>query len=117
MISEIVIGMGASIGRENAPKLMGGAAASVLAAWAAACPPAQRRLLMACGGGAGLAAVDLDVPSYGFTAPLLTWVLLAGPLIGLVACCYIRLIGWITHHQVSGRAVLVAPAVASGFSG
>src|SRR5579884_1484929 len=34
VISELVIGMGASIGRENAPKLMGGASASVLAGWA-----------------------------------------------------------------------------------
>ena len=33
VISEIVIGMGASIGREAAPKLMGGASASVLAGW------------------------------------------------------------------------------------
>src|SRR5487761_76879 len=41
---------GASIGRENAPKLMGGASASLLAGWARL-SPAQRRLLMACGGG------------------------------------------------------------------
>ena len=34
MISEVVIGMGASIGREAAPKLLGGAAGSVLAGWA-----------------------------------------------------------------------------------
>ncbi len=64
VISEIVIGMGASIGRENAPKLMGGASASLLAGWARL-SPAQRRLLMACGGGAGLAAVynvPLGVP-------------------------------------------------------
>ena len=52
VMSELVIGMGASIGRENAPKLMGGASASVLAGWAGL-SPAQRRLLMACGGGAG----------------------------------------------------------------
>jgi len=50
LIAEIVIGMGASIGRENAPKLMGGASASVLAGWARL-SPAQRRLLMACGAG------------------------------------------------------------------
>jgi CIC family chloride channel protein len=31
VISEVVIGMGASIGRENAPKLLGGASASLLA--------------------------------------------------------------------------------------
>jgi CIC family chloride channel protein len=38
VISEIVIGMGASIGRENAPKLIGGASASVLADWAGCRP-------------------------------------------------------------------------------
>ena len=51
VISEIVIRMGASIGRENAPKLMGGASASVLAGWERL-SAGQRRLLMACGGGA-----------------------------------------------------------------
>ena len=163
VISEIVIGMGASIGRENAPKLMGGATASVLAGWARL-SPAQRKLLMACGGGAGLAAVYnvplggalftaeimmgsvsvpvvlpalacsgiatvtgwlylpdhatyLDVPGYRFTAPLLAWALIAGPVIGLIACGYIRLIGWVTHHQASGRAVVAAPLVAFGILG
>ena len=33
VISEVVIGMGASIGREAAPKLLGGASGSVLAGW------------------------------------------------------------------------------------
>jgi H+/Cl- antiporter ClcA len=158
VISEIVIGMGASIGRENAPKLMGGASASLLAGWAGLTSP-QRRLLMACGAGAGLAAVYnvplagalftaeimlgsitvpvilpalacsciatvtgwlylpdrptyTDVPDFRFTVPLLVWALLAGPLIGLVASGYIRLIGWITHHQVSGKAAAAAPAAA-----
>ena len=35
VISEVVIGMGASIGREAAPKLLGGASGSVLAGWVA----------------------------------------------------------------------------------
>ena len=35
---EVVVGMGASIGRENAPKLMGGASASILAGWAGLTP-------------------------------------------------------------------------------
>ena len=56
VISEVVIGMGASMGREAAPKLMGGASASVLGRWTRLTPQ-QRRLLVACGGGAGLAAV------------------------------------------------------------
>ena len=163
VISEVVIGMGASIGRENAPKLMGGASASLLAGWARLSRE-QRRLLMACGAGAGLAAVYnvplggalftaeimmgsislpvvlpalacswiatatgwlylpdratyLDIPGYRFTAPLLAWALLAGPLIGLVASGYIRLIGWVSHHQARGRAAAVAPVVAFGILG
>lgn len=158
VISEIVIGMGASIGRENAPKLMGGVSASVLAGWARL-TPAQRRLLMACGGGAGLAAVYnvplggalftaevmlgtisvpvvlpalacswiatatawlylpdrptyIDIPGYRFTMTLLVWALLAGPLIGVISSGYIRLIGWVSHHQARGRVAIFAPAVA-----
>jgi chloride channel protein, CIC family len=163
VISEVVIGMGASIGRENAPKLMGGASASLLAGWARLSRE-QRRLLMACGAGAGLAAVYnvplggalftaeimmgsislpvvlpalacswiatatawlylpdratyVDVPDYRFTAPLLAWALLAGPLIGLVASGYIRLIGWVSHHQARGRVAAAAPVVAFGVLG
>ena len=163
VISEIVIGMGASIGRENAPKLMGGASASVLAGWARL-TPAQRRLLMACGGGAGFAAVYnvpiggalftaeimlgtisvpvvlpalacswigtatawlylpdrptyIDVPPYRFTMTLLVWALLAGPLIGVISSGYIRLIGWVSHHQARGRFALFAPVVAFGILG
>jgi chloride channel protein, CIC family len=163
LISELVIGMGASIGRENAPKLMGGASASVLAGWARL-SSGQRRLLMACGAGAGLAAVYnvplggalftaevmmgsisvpivlpalacswiatatawlylpdhatyLDVPAYRISAALMVWALLAGPVIGLAASGYIRLIGWISHHQASGRVAVVAPVAAFGILG
>jgi chloride channel protein, CIC family len=71
LVSEIVIGLGASIGREAAPKLMGGASGSVVARWFHL-TPAQKRLLVACGGGAGLAAV-YNVPLGGalFTAEVL----------------------------------------------
>lgn len=71
VISEVVIGMGASVGREAAPKLMGGASGSVISGWLTL-SPAQRRLLVACGGGAGLAAV-YNVPLGGaiFTAEVL----------------------------------------------
>jgi CIC family chloride channel protein len=163
VISEVVIGMGASIGRENAPKLMGGAAAGALAGWARL-SPGQRKLLLACGGGAGLAAVYnvplggalftaeimmgtitlpvalpalacsgiatvtawlylprhatyLGVPAYQFTAPLLVWALVAGPLIGLAASGYIRLIGWVTHHAATGRTAVFAPVGAFGILG
>lgn len=71
LVSEVVIGLGASIGREAAPKLMGGASGSVLSSWFRL-SPAQKRLLVACGGGAGLACV-YNVPIGGaiFTAEVL----------------------------------------------
>jgi H+/Cl- antiporter ClcA len=158
IISEVVIGMGASLGREAAPKLMGGVSGSVLATWARLSPQ-QRRLLVACGGGAGLAAVYnvplggalftaeilwgsltlpvmlpaiacsgiatavawiylpehatyLDIPAYRFTVSLMVWSLLVGPLVGLLAAGYIRLVGWVSHHRVSGSAILVTFPIA-----
>ena len=63
VISEVVVALGASLGRENAPKLMGGASGSVLAD-AGRLTPGQKRLLMACGAGAGFAAV-YNVPLGG----------------------------------------------------
>ncbi len=71
VVSEVVVGAGASIGREAAPKLMGGASGSLIARWFNL-TAAQRRLLVACGGGAGLAAV-YNVPLGGalFTAEVL----------------------------------------------
>ncbi|QMU74701.1 chloride channel protein [Streptacidiphilus sp. PB12-B1b] len=158
LISEVVIGMGASLGREAAPKTMGGAAASVFAD-RLRLSTAQRRLLVACGGGAGLAAVYnvplggalftaeillgtitlpvilpalacsgiatltawvylsrqatyLDVPDYRVGAAVLVWALLAGPVIGLAAAGYIRLVGWVSHHQPAGRRALLAPLAA-----
>src|ERR1700689_1772440 len=71
IVSEVVIGLGASIGREAAPKLMGGASGSVVSHWCKL-SPAQKRLLVACGGGAGLACV-YNVPLGGaiFTAEVL----------------------------------------------
>jgi chloride channel protein, CIC family len=163
VISEVVVGLGASIGRENAPKLLGGASASVLADWGRL-SPGQRRLLMACGGGAGLAAVYnvplggalftaeimlgtitlpvmlpalacsgiatvtawlylpshptyLNVPTYHLTAPAMVFALVAGPIIGLIAIGYIRLIGWVTHYQITGRAAIAAQVAAMGLLG
>ncbi len=163
LLSELVIGMGASLGREAAPKLMGGVSASYLAGWAQL-STGQRRLLVACGGGAGLAAVYNiplagalftaevlvgslalpvvlpalacsgiatavawiylpenatypDIPAYRFSAPLLVWALLAGPVIGVVAAGDIRLIGWVSYYRITGRLALFAPVVAFGVLG
>ncbi|MGH3256189.1 MAG: chloride channel protein [Streptosporangiaceae bacterium] len=163
VISEVVIGMGASIGREAAPKLLGGAFGSVLAGWGGLSVQ-QRRLLVACGGGAGLAAVynvplagalftaeiligsiSLPVmlpalacsliatatawiylpdhavypgiPDYPFTWSVMTWAVLAGPVIGLVSAGYIRLIGWVSYHRARGSAALISPVLAFGILG
>ena len=163
VISEVVIGMGASIGREAAPKLLGGASASLLAGWTGLTAQ-QRRLLVACAGGAGLAAVYnvplagalftaeiligsislpvilpalacswiatatawvylpdratyLGIPDYRFSGSLMTWSLLAGPVIGLIAAGYIRLIGWVSHHRARGSRALFAPVIAFGALG
>jgi CIC family chloride channel protein len=89
LIAELVIGMGASIGREAAPKLMGGVAGSVLARWARL-SPAQRRLLIGCGAGAGLAAV-YNVPLGGalFTAEVMCGSLTLPVLLPALACSLI----------------------------
>lgn len=61
--SIVIVGLGASLGREAAPQLTGAAWASTLSGWAKV-PPWQRRLLVACGAGAGMAAV-YNVPLGG----------------------------------------------------
>lgn len=157
-LSEVAVGVGASLGREAAPKLLGAAAGSALSHWMGL-DPAQRRLVVACGAGAGMGAV-YNVPIGGalLTAELLmgqlalpvvlpallcsvlatavSWVYLphtatypglpafeihpslilfaavSGPLVGLAAVALIRVIGWMSHHQLRGRAVLVGPLLA-----
>ena len=163
LISEIVTGLGASLGREAAPKLLGGVSGGVIGG-RLKLSPAQKRLLIACGGGAGLASVYnvplggaffvaeimvgsvsiatmlpalaccgiatvvawiylpdqatyLDVPDYPVDARVLVWALLAGPLLGLAAAAYIRLIGWVSHHRITGTASIAAPFGAFGALG
>lgn len=163
LISEIVVGLGASLGREAAPKLMGGVAGNVLSEWAKL-SPAQRQLLVACGGGAGLACVYnvplggalftaevlvgslrlpvvlpalacsatatttawlflpqhatyLNLPAYVLRPQLVVWALLLGPVVGVLAAAYIRLIGWLSHHRVSGPASIFAPLAAFAILG
>ena len=55
VLSVVVVGMGASLGREGAPKQAGAVIANVLSD-RAGLSDEQRRLLVACGAGAGMAA-------------------------------------------------------------
>ncbi|MBV9537306.1 MAG: chloride channel protein [Acidisphaera sp.] len=63
VLSIVIVGMGASLGRETAPKQTGAAIASWLAR-RAALSSAECRLLAACGAGAGMGAV-YNVPLGG----------------------------------------------------
>jgi len=63
VLSIVIVGMGASLGREAAPQLTGAAVASRLSEWAKL-PAWQRQLLVACGAGAGMAAI-YNVPLGG----------------------------------------------------
>jgi H+/Cl- antiporter ClcA len=37
---------------------------------------------------------------------------LAGPVIGVISAGYVRMIGWVSHHQLKGRWLLIGPAAA-----
>jgi len=63
VLSIVIVGLGASLGREGAPKQLGAAIGSKLSDWFHLTHP-QRRLLAACGAGAGMAAV-YNVPLGG----------------------------------------------------
>ena len=63
LVSIVIVGMGASLGREGALKKTGAAIGSRLSSWAKM-TPAQQRLLVACGAGAGMAAA-YNVPFGG----------------------------------------------------
>ncbi|MHB8456893.1 MAG: chloride channel protein, partial [Acidimicrobiales bacterium] len=96
VISEFAIGMGASIGREAAPKLLGGVSGSVLSGWFRLTTP-QRRLLVACGAGAGLGAV-YNVPLGGalFAAEILVGTItLPVVLPALVCSCVATAVSWV----------------------
>lgn len=155
IIQEVVIGMGASLGREAAPKLLGALSGSLLGKWGKL-SPAQRRLLIACGAGSGLAAVYnvplggavftaeimlgeltlpvilpalacsviatgvgylylpdratyLGVPNFPFHLAQVLFAVVAGPLIGLFAVGFIRLMGLVSHHRFTGKAVIFGP--------
>ena len=156
IVSIVIVAMGASLGREAAPKQTGALAASILAQWAGM-PPVQRRLLAACGAGAGIAAVynmpfggalfalevllgtlsltlvppaliasmiatavswlflpnepTYTVPAYPVTLDQTLWAVLAGPVAGLVAVAYVRLISFADAKKPRGIFALIAPVL------
>jgi len=107
VLSIVIVGMGASLGREGAPQLTGAAVASVLSEWAQL-PAWQRRLLVACGAGAGMAAV-YNVPLGGalFAVEVLLGTLSLPVVLPAVAMSAIAtVIAWVA---VPDRATYLVP--------
>jgi CIC family chloride channel protein len=154
--SIVIVGLGASLGREAAPQQTGAAIASALSDWARL-PDWQRRLLVACGAGAGMAAVynvplggalfalevmlgtltlplvlpalataliatavawvalpthpTYTIPSYGVNGSQIVWAAIVGPLAGLAAVAYIRLIARAHALRPTGLTRMTAPVL------
>ena len=62
-------------------------------------------------------AVYPGIQDYRFTWSVLTWAVLAGPVIGLASAGYIGLIGWVSYHRGKGTTALFAPVIAFGILG
>ncbi len=95
VLSIVVVGMGAAIGREAALKQAGGLAGDKISGWLGL-TPAQRKLLVACGAGAGMAAA-YNVPLGGalFTLEvLLGTVSMAAALPAFVTAFLATAVSW-----------------------
>lgn len=57
------------------------------------------------------------IPSYTSTVPVLVWTLIAGPIAGVVAAGYIRMIRWADQNKPHGWQRVVAPVVVLGLLG
>lgn len=147
VVEMTIVGLGASLGREGAPKDAAAALASKLAD-VVRLDPAERRFLVACGAGAGLAAVYnvplggalfalevllgslalplvlpalamaaiatavswlglpdrpvYAVPAVGVDATIVVFAVLFGPLAGVVAVAWVRLVAWSKSAKPTG---------------
>jgi CIC family chloride channel protein len=152
--SIVIVALGASLGREAAPQLVGASLASAVSDWARL-PEWQRRLLVASGAGAGMAAVynvplggalfalevllgtltlplvlpalatsliatavawvalptspTYKIPTYPIHASQVVWALIVGPIAGLAAIGWIRLIQRAHALRLTGWMRLAAP--------
>jgi len=158
VLSIVIVGIGASIGREAAPQLAGAAFASRLSERFSV-KPWQRKLLVACGAGAGMAAVyniplggalfavevllgslalpmvlpaficclvatatswlvlpnqpTYHMPPYGIHPQQLIWAVLIGPLAGIAAAGWVKLVQFAHDAKPPGRlGRLLAPPLA-----
>jgi H+/Cl- antiporter ClcA len=158
LISIVIVGLGASLGREAAPQLAGAAVASELCDRSSQITQRQRRLLVAAGAGAGMAAVynvplggalfalevllgtlalplvlpallmsliattvawiviptaaTYAVAAYHVSAAQIVWAAVIGPLAGLTAVAWVRLIATANRARPSRRSLrMLAPVI------
>lgn len=154
--------MGASLGREGAPKQAGAVVANLLSD-RGRLSDEQRRLLVACGAGAGMAAAygvplggtlfalevlrgmlalrlvlpallaslvasviawrvlpnapTYNIPDFSYSDGALVMALLIGPLAGLIAVGYVRMVAWADRNKPIGWKRWITPLIALGLLG
>jgi chloride channel protein, CIC family len=114
VLSVVLVGMGAALGREGAPKQVGAVIANELSD-KARLSDEQRRLLVACGAGAGMAAA-YGVPLGGalFALEVLRGVLALRLILpALLACIIAAGISWLV---LPNAPTYVVPAYSSSLS-
>jgi H+/Cl- antiporter ClcA len=114
VLSILVVGMGASLGREGAPKQVGAVLASTLSD-RAGLSNEQRRLLVACGAGAGMAAA-YGVPLGGalFALEVLRGVLALRLILpALLACAIAAGVSWLALPNAPTYLIPAYPASAT----
>jgi len=108
VLSIVIVGMGASLGREAAPKMTGAAIANAFSSWARL-SDAERRILVACGAGAGMGAV-YNVP---FGGALFTLEILLGTLalpLAVPAILTSLTATWVSWFFIPNEPTYVIPA-------
>jgi H+/Cl- antiporter ClcA len=114
VLSILVVGMGAPLGREGAPKQVGAVLASTLSD-RAGLSNEQRRLLVACGAGAGMAAA-YGVPLGGalFALEVLRGVLALRLILpALLACAIAAGVSWLALPNAPTYIIPAYPGSAS----
>ena len=109
LISIVVVGMGAAVGREAALKDVGAVVAERLSSWTGL-SPAQRRLLVAAGAGAGMAAA-YNVPLGGalFAAEVLLGSLSVVNLLATVTTASVAV--WVSWLLLPNAPTFSVPAL------
>ena len=62
-------------------------------------------------------ATYTNVPAYHLHAALLVWSVLVGPVLGVASVGFVRLIGWVSHHRLSGWRSAAGPLIAFSLLG